>query len=40
MHYYLGLSKAEVKELLEKFSGAPKVELKGAVYYPYQQFLQ
>ncbi|NDJ99865.1 hypothetical protein ABP2_0177 [Bacillus subtilis subsp. subtilis] len=40
LHYHLGLSKAEVKELLEKFPGAPKIELKGTVYYPYQQFLQ
>lgn len=40
LHYHLGLSKAEVKELLEKFPGAPKLELKGTVYYPYQQFLQ
>lgn len=27
LHYHLGLSKVEVKELLEKFPDAPKVEL-------------
>ncbi|MCC9021558.1 DNA-binding protein [Bacillus nakamurai] len=40
LHYYLGLNKDEVKELLNKYPNAPKVELKGTSYYPYQQFLK
>lgn len=39
LYLYLGLSKEEVNELLSKFPGAPKVELKGTTYYPYQHFL-
>lgn len=39
LHYHLGISKAEVKELLDKFSGSPKMELKRTVFYLYQQFL-
>ncbi|MDA7025591.1 DNA-binding protein [Bacillus sp. CLL-7-23] len=40
LHYSLGLSKEETKELLNKFPNAPKVELKGTTYYPYKQFLE
>ncbi|WP_316572669.1 DNA-binding protein [Neobacillus sp. YIM B06451] len=40
LYLYLGLSKEEVNELLSKFPDAPKVELKGTTYYPYQHFLE
>lgn len=39
MHHYLGLSKDEFNELL-KHTHAPKIELKGTIYYPYQQFIE
>ncbi|MEH6948221.1 DNA-binding protein [Bacillus sp. JJ634] len=40
LYIYLGLSKEEVKELLSKYPNAPKVELKGITYYPYQNLLE
>ncbi|MGM0839945.1 MAG: DNA-binding protein [Bacillota bacterium] len=40
LHLHVGLSKEEVSELLHKFPEAPKVELKGATYYPYQRFME
>jgi len=40
LYIYLGLSKEEVKELLSKYPNAPKVELKGTTYYPYQNLLE
>ncbi|WP_232217775.1 DNA-binding protein [Virgibacillus sp. SK37] len=40
MHIYLGLSKEELNELLNKYTNAPKIELKGTTYYPYQQFIE
>jgi hypothetical protein len=40
LHLYVGLSKEELSELLGKHPGAPKVELQGATYYPYRQFLE
>lgn len=39
LYIYLGLSKEEVEELLNKYPNAPKVELKGTMYYPYRQFV-
>ena len=39
LHYYVNLNKDEVKELLEKHPDAPKIQLKGTTYYPYQQFM-
>jgi hypothetical protein len=39
LHYYFNLSKGEVEELLNKYPDAPKIELKGTTYYPYQQFI-
>ncbi|MCR8927674.1 hypothetical protein [Priestia megaterium] len=29
----------EIEELLTKYPGAPKIELKGTTYYPYHQFV-
>jgi hypothetical protein len=40
LYLYLGLSKEEVNELLRKYPDAPKIELKGTTYYPYQHFLE
>jgi hypothetical protein len=40
LHIYIGLSKDEVNDLLAKYPGAPRIELKGTTYYPYQQFLE
>ncbi|MFE8700779.1 DNA-binding protein [Cytobacillus sp. FJAT-54145] len=40
LHHYLGLKKDEVDELLSKYPDAPKVELRGTRYYPYQPFLE
>lgn len=40
LHYYVNLSKEEVSELLKKYPDAPKIELKGTTYYPYEQFLE
>lgn len=39
LHYYVNLSREELEELIEKHPGAPKIELKGTTYYPYQQFM-
>lgn len=39
LHYYFDLNKSEVEELLSKYPDAPKIELKGTTYYPYQQFI-
>ncbi|WP_096186574.1 DNA-binding protein [Evansella halocellulosilytica] len=40
LHIYLGLQKEEVKELLNKFPDAPKVELNGTSYFPYHHFIE
>ncbi|PAD69682.1 DNA-binding protein [Bacillus sp. 7586-K] len=40
LYIYLGLSKEEVKDLLSKHPDAPKIELKGKTYYPYQHFIE
>lgn len=37
---HLNLNQKEVEELLSKYSDAPKIELKGTVYYPYKQFME
>lgn len=37
--YYINLNREELQELIEKHPGAPKIELKGTTYYPYQQFM-
>nr|MDH3162656.1 DNA-binding protein [Bacillus licheniformis] len=40
LHYYLGLSKVETKEMsLRKYPDIPKIELNGTTYYPYQQLM-
>ncbi len=39
IHFYFNLSKGEVEELLNKYPDAPKIELKGTTYYPYQQLI-
>ncbi|AUO10538.1 DNA-binding protein [Priestia megaterium] len=39
LHYHFHLSKGEIEELLTKYPGAPKIELKGTTYYPYHQFV-
>jgi len=39
LHYHFNLSKGEIEELLDKYPDAPKIELKGTTYYPYQQFI-
>ncbi|MFS0782040.1 DNA-binding protein [Bacillus sp. 1P06AnD] len=38
LHYYVNLSRKEIKELLNEFPDAPKVVLNGKVYYPSRQF--
>ncbi|WP_409300243.1 DNA-binding protein [Peribacillus sp. SCS-155] len=37
---YLNLSREEVTDLLRKYPDAPKIELNGTAYYPYQRFLE
>jgi hypothetical protein len=39
MHSYLGLSKEELKDLVNKYPNAPRIELNGTTYYNYQHFL-
>ncbi|RAS91803.1 DNA-binding protein [Priestia endophytica] len=39
LHLYFNLSKGEVEDLLNKYKGAPQIELKGTTYYPYQPFI-
>lgn len=40
LHLYLDLSKDEVEDLLSKHPLAPKIELNGTTYYPYQQLME
>lgn len=40
LHIYLGLNEEESGEMLSKYTNAPKIELKGTTYYPYQQFME
>jgi hypothetical protein len=40
LHYHLGLSKDELKELVTKYPDAPRIELNGTTYYNYQHFLK
>lgn len=40
LHTYLNLSKDEVADLLKQHPNAPKIELNGTTYYPYQQFMK
>lgn len=40
LHIYLGLHKEEVKDLLDKYPDAPRVELLQTTYYPYQLFIE
>ncbi|MCY8010826.1 DNA-binding protein [Bacillus haynesii] len=40
LHYYLGLSKEETKEMLRNYPEIPKIELKGTTYYPYQHLME
>ena len=37
--HYLLLSQEEVKDLLHKYPGVPKLELDGTTYYPYQPLI-
>ncbi|WP_010289428.1 hypothetical protein [Kurthia massiliensis] len=38
LHYYIQLSEAETKALLQKYPQAPKMELNGQTLYPLRQF--
>ncbi|MGD6831128.1 DNA-binding protein [Sutcliffiella halmapala] len=40
LHLYLNLTKNEVEDLLSKHPHAPKIELNGTTYFPYQQFME
>lgn len=39
-YFNLNLDQKEIEELLEKYPNAPKIALKGKVYYPYKQFME
>lgn len=40
LEFYLSLDKKEIEGLLNKYPDAPKIELKGTTYYPYEQFME
>lgn len=40
LEFYLNLDKKEIEDLLNKYPDAPKIELKGTTYYPYEQFME
>lgn len=40
LEYYSNLNKNEMEELLRKYPDVPKIELNGANYYPYKQFME
>lgn len=40
LEFYLNLNNKEIEDLLNKYPNAPKIELKGTTYYPYEQFME